>query len=91
MANTSLSDKLSAEQLVEKFALAPRRILGLPLATIREEEAAEFTLFRPDQDWLPQVEKRASKSANSPFWGKTLKGKVFGIVHKNQLVRNEEF
>ena len=91
VANTSLADKLSAEQLVEKFALAPRRILGLPLATIREAEAAEFTLFRPDHDWLPQVEKRASKSANSPFWGKTLKGKVFGIVHKNQLVRNEEF
>jgi dihydroorotase len=91
VANTCLAGKLSPEQLVDKFALAPRRILGLPLVTIREDEVAEFTLFQVDQDWLPQAEKRASKSANSPFWGKTLKGKVFGIVHKNQLVRNPEF
>jgi dihydroorotase len=91
VASTYLADKLSAEQLVEKFALSPRRILGLPLPQIREGAEAEFTLFQLGQQWEPQANKRASKAANSPFYGRTLSGKVFGIVHKNELVRNQEF
>jgi dihydroorotase len=91
VAHTYLAEKLSPEQLVDKLAVRPRRILGLPQASIREGGAAEFTLFQLNQLWVPQPDKRASKSANSPFYGRTLSGKVFGIVHKNQLVRNPEF
>lgn len=91
VANTYLANNLSPEQLVEKLALAPRRILGLPVPALRTGEVAEFTLFHLDQQWIPQQESRASKSANSPFFGRTLTGKVFGIVHKNQLVRNPEY
>lgn len=91
VASTYLAEKLSAEQLVDKFALAPRRILGLALPQLREGAEADFTLFQLGQEWVPQVDKRASKAANSPFFGRTLSGKVFGIVHKNQLVRNPEF
>lgn len=91
VAQTYLADVLSPEQLVEKFALAPRRILGLPAVGIQQGAEAELTFFQVDQPWVPQPENRASKSANSPFFGKTLTGKVFGTVHKNQLVRNPEF
>ncbi|MGV3505586.1 MAG: dihydroorotase [Adhaeribacter sp.] len=91
VANSYLAAKLSVEQLVDKLALAPRRILGLIPPRIAEGEVAEFTLFQPEEEWVPQAGSRASKSANSPFYGKALKGKVFGIFHKNQLVRNPEF
>lgn len=91
VANSFLEGKLSAEQLVDKLALGPRRILGLAQPLIQEGEEAEFTLFQVEGDWVPQAASRASKSANSPFFGKTLTGKVFGIFHKNQLVRNPEF
>jgi dihydroorotase len=91
VANTYLDGKLSAGQLVEKLALAPRRNLGLPGASIQPGAPAECTLFQLNQEWIPEPGARASKSENSPFWGKTLKGRVFGIVHKNQLVRNPEY
>jgi dihydroorotase len=91
VAHTYLAQTLTLEQLVEKFVLAPRRILGLPVPVIQEGATAELTLFQAGHDWIPQPERRASKSANSPFFGRTLSGKVFGIVHKNQLVRNPEF
>ncbi|MCX2742194.1 dihydroorotase [Pontibacter anaerobius] len=89
VANTFL--ELPLEALIEKLTVNPRRILGLPEARLAVGEAANMTIFAPDQTWLPSVEKSKSKSYNSPFFGRELKGKVLGTIHKGQLVLNGSF
>jgi len=91
VANTFLGNKLNTEEIVNKFTREPRKILGLPAYTIKEGEPANLTIFAPEKEWTPKGDHNLSRSQNSPFFGKTLKGQVLGIIYKKQFVRNNEF
>ncbi|WP_161889323.1 dihydroorotase [Pontibacter russatus] len=91
VANTTLTDVLSVEQLVEKFTSGPRRVLRLPEPVIAVGEAANLTLFNPGAAWTPIAAATESKSGNSPFFGQQLKGKVLGTIHKGQAVLSQSF
>ncbi|MEJ8757495.1 dihydroorotase [Pontibacter sp. H259] len=88
VANTTLTDTLSLEALIEKLTTAPRTILQLPQPRIAEGEVANLTIFDPEQDWVFNEADKKSKGVNSPFFGQQLTGKVIGIYHKGQLVLN---
>lgn len=77
---------LSAQQIVEKLALKPREILNLPVPEFAAGEDANFVLFDTEEEWVFNTESNRSKSANSPFIGETLKGKVFVTGNNNQLL-----
>ncbi len=89
LCRTFLSKKLSVNDLVEKMALAPRRVLGLPIPEIKVGALAELTVFDPDAEWIFGENDIRSKSRNTPFIGQTFKGKVLGIVNKSQVVSSE--
>ena len=72
---------LSLEQLVEKMAIKPRKILGLPLPKIAEGEKANLTLFQADEKWTYSKKNKQSKARNSPVLGQELVGKVVQIVN----------
>ncbi len=76
---------LTATQIVEKMAINPRNILGLPLPSIGESQKANIVLFDIDTEWEYNAENNFSKSSNSPFLGTILKGKVWMCVN-NGLV-----
>ena len=77
--------ELTTEKTVELLAVNPRKIFGLPEATIREGHCACLTLFDPAVKWTVTEKSFRSRSSNSPFLGKTLQGKVIGIFNKNSL------
>lgn len=72
---------LPLEQLVDKLTHGPRRILRFPALTIDENQPATLTVFDPDAEWT--YERTASRSKNSPFFGKTLRGKALWIINKS--------
>lgn len=72
---------LSLSQLVEKFSINPRRILHLPPVTVAEGSPANLTLLDPEAEWVVDVHRFKSKSRNSPFGGKALKGRAIGIIN----------
>lgn len=88
LCRTFLGKRLSVNTLVEKMALAPRRVLGLPAPEIRPGARADLTLFDPDAEWTFGEKDIRSKSRNTPFIGQAFRGKVLGIVHNGRLVRN---
>ncbi|TAK43452.1 MAG: dihydroorotase, partial [Saprospiraceae bacterium] len=85
LSNTYLKGVLSTEQLVEKLAIAPRRILGMEVPEIAEGAAADLTVFDPEREWTFTEKDIFSKSKNTPFIGWTFKGKALAIIRKNQF------
>jgi len=79
--------KVGLERIVELMAVAPRRILGLPLSGIRVSEVADLVLVDLNQEWVVEPEKFRSKSRNSAFKGVTLKGKPVVTVSKRKIVK----
>ncbi len=83
VANT-FSD-LSPEQLVEKFAFAPRRILKQAIPKIEKGCEANLTIFNPNTEFIYTEKNIFSKSKNSPFVGKTLKGKTLAVLNNKKI------
>jgi len=75
---------LTLVQLIEKFSVNPRRILSLPVIKIQEGEIANLTLIDPELKWAVDVQSFRSKSKNSPFDGRKLKGKAIGILNNGK-------
>lgn len=85
LCRTFLEKELALPDLVQLFAVGPRRVLGLPVPEIAPGAKAEFALFAPDAPWVFSEKAVRSKSNNSPFLGQTLRGKMLGIFNHGQL------
>jgi dihydroorotase len=83
VANTN--GKITIETHIEKITNTPRTILGLKKLTIKIGEKANLTLFSPNEKSTLIKKEILSKSKNSPFIGKELSGKVYGIVNNNKV------
>jgi dihydroorotase len=75
---------LSLEQLVGKFAVGPRDVLGLPLPELKEGTPANLTVFDPRAEWQFTAADIRSKSRNTPFVGARFTGRVMGVIHQGQ-------
>jgi dihydroorotase len=62
-------------------------IFNLTQPNVEAGSAANLTLFAPDEEYVFDASKIKSKSANSAFIDKKLKGKIVGVInhHKIQL------
>ena len=76
---------ITFSQLVEKFSTNPRKIIKRTI-DIREGTSANFTFVDPDIQWKVEVSRFKSKSKNSPFDGKMLKGRAVGIFNRGELL-----
>jgi len=84
-AVTNTNRKVTIETHIEKITNGPRAILGLKPSTIKAGEKANLTLFSPNKKATLTKENILSKAKNTPFIGKELTGKVYGIVNNNKL------
>ena len=86
---TELIDKkiLTWPQLVGKMSTMPAKITGLSLkGEIRVGKDADLTIVDPDKEWVVKKEEFSSKSKNSPFIGRKLKGVVETTVCGGRIV-----
>lgn len=87
--NTLFPD-FDTNKLVELFSHNNRQIFKLAPATIKEGMQANLTLFtREGYETITAVDLK-SKSRNTSFIGKSLQGKVVGIINKDQLYLNDK-
>jgi dihydroorotase len=77
---------LSLAQLVDRMAHAPRRILGIPAVTLSVGAPADLTIVDTQIDWEVCAEDFASKSKNSAFIGRRLKGRATDVFVGGQAV-----
>jgi dihydroorotase len=82
----ALQAGLSLETIIEKMAIFPRNILGISIPEMKAGNSANFILFNPEEEWVLNEESNRSKSSNSPFFGKKLKGKVKLVYNNGQYI-----
>jgi dihydroorotase len=80
-----LKNVLSLFQIVEKFAVNPRRLLHLPDIKITEGETANLTVIDPAVEWIVDPQAFKSRSKNTPFGGFRLTGKAVGVFNNGEV------
>ena len=68
--------EMTLPEIIAKMTVNPARILNLDCGRLSAGSAADLTIFDPNEEWVVDAEKFASKGRNTPFNGRTLKGKV---------------
>ena len=81
-------NSFTIEKLISLLSVAPRKIFNLPIPELKEGALAMLTLFNPATEYIFEEKMIASKSKNTPFTGKKLKGKVLGIINGNKTYFN---
>jgi dihydroorotase len=74
---------LGTELLIEKLSTAPRRLFSLTDHPIKKDAVVNMTVFQPAATY--RFNAGLSKSANNPFLGKDLTGKVKAIISGNRI------
>jgi len=79
-------NRFSLRRLVELMTIKPAQVLKLPAGTLSPNAAADIVLFDPDEEWTYDTSKGFSKSANSPWHGRKLHGKVRATIVAGKMV-----
>ena len=83
---TNLVDKkyISLLDMSRLMSYTPAKLLGIDKGVLKEGKVADITIFDPKEEYVYKKEDIVSKSKNTPFIGKKLKGKVkYTIVSGN--------
>ena len=85
---TALVDKghLSYLDMVRLMSYGPAKVLKLDKGEIKVGAIADLTIFDPNKEYEYKEEMIVSKSKNTPFIGKTLKGQVKYTVVSGRIV-----
>lgn len=89
---TNLVDKgeLTYFDVVRLTSYNPAKILGIDRGEIKEGAIADLTIFDPNVEYEYKKEDIVSKSKNTPFIGKKLKGRVaYTIVNGNVVYESK--
>ncbi len=78
--------KFGWDLLVKRYSAEPRRMMGLPAVSIEVGQPADFILFDVEKETTFTREFMKSKSQNTPFINKTLKGSVELVVLGDQIL-----
>lgn len=85
---TYLIDKgyISYLDMVKLTSYNPAKILGIDRGTIEKGKTADITIFDPNKEYIYTEEMIVSKSKNTPYIGKKLKGEVKYTIVKGKIV-----
>lgn len=81
-------DILSFSQLIEKLSQNPARILGIEGGNLSAGARADIVIVDPEKEWLVERRGIVSKSKNSPFIGRRLKGVVEYTICSGKIMFN---
>ncbi len=84
------TEKLTYLDLVKLTSYNPAKILKIDRGTIEEGKVADITIFDPNEKYTYTKDMIVSKSKNSPFVGKELKGRVQYTIVNGRIVYEKE-
>jgi len=82
-----LAKALSLADYIARLTAVPRRILNLPAVAIAAGSEAELVVLDLKAEWTYAPDRVVSLSRNSPFLGRTLRGRVAAALLGDRLFR----
>ncbi|HET7109875.1 MAG TPA: dihydroorotase [Gemmatimonadales bacterium] len=88
LANTELvgSGLLTLPQLVERMSTVPARIFGLPGGSLAKGAPADVVVIDPQVEWSVDPASFRSKSRNTPFGGREVRGRAVATIVRGHIV-----
>ena len=80
---------MDLSDILRKMTVNPAFILRIPTGRLSLGGGADFTIFDPDEEWTVDPEQFASKGRNTPFAGRTLKGRVKYTIVDGKIIYQE--
>ena len=80
---------MDLSDILRKMTINPAFILRIPKGRLSLGGGADFTIFDPDEEWTVDPEQFASKGRNTPFAGRTLKGRVKYTIVDGKIIYQE--
>ena len=80
---------LPLAQVLDLMSASPAALLGLDKGTLTAGRDADLILFDPDQEWIIDKTKFASKGRNTPFHGRTVRGRVKYTISRGTIIYQE--
>lgn len=77
---------LSLPAAIKKMTCVPASILGVSGGVLKKGMAADLSIIDPKEEYILKEEDIISKSKNSPFIGKTLKGRNILTMVEGRIV-----
>jgi dihydroorotase len=74
--------------LILRMSTAPARAFRLPGGTLQDGAPADVTVFDPAWEWTVDPAKFLSKSRNTPFAGRTLRGRAVWTIVNGVVVHD---
>jgi dihydroorotase len=78
--------RMSLLDLVRRMSLAPAERFRLAGGTLEAGQPASFVLLDLDARWTVRPQTLHSRSRNSPFLGRTLRGRVAATLYRGRVV-----
>lgn len=79
--------KLAPERLIELISVNPARILGVPGGSLKPGAPADITVIDPELNWTVDRDKFFSKSKNTPFHGRRVRGRAVTVIVDGKVAR----
>jgi dihydroorotase len=79
---------LDLPTLVLRMSTAPARAFSLPGGTLAAGSPADVTVFDPAWEWTVDPKQFVSKSRNTPFTGRTVRGRAVYTIVDGRIVHD---
>ena len=81
-----LGGYLTPMQMVEKMSYNPAKVVGIDKGDIQVGKTADIVIFNPNETYVIDKNKFASKGKNTPFHGRTVTGRVCATILGGKVV-----
>jgi dihydroorotase len=75
-------------RVVELMSTRPAQVFGLPRGTLKKGSEADVTVFDPEAEWTVDPKKFRTKGRNTPWTGRTLRGRAVAVVVQGRYIRS---
>ena len=82
--------KMDLPNIFRRMSTNPADILHLARGHMSVGAVADLVIFDPDEEWTIDPEQFASKARNTPFAGRTVKGRVKYTIARGEVIYQDE-
>ena len=82
--------RMELPDIIRRMTANPASILKLQKGRLTLGSDADIVIFDPDEEWIIDPDQFASKGRNTPFGGKTVKGKVKCTIVAGKVIYQDK-